>query len=163
MLWYYQESLGRIINVTLATCVYLLFLLKEYKQNHHLSNNNYLLLIPTSMKSLLINTNNATSAIVVVFFSVIFITSFVASQAQGSGGDDSDSACVAPVSGCINGMFKQSTCTCQCIPPFCPLDGNCLATELSCEDPWVDCELGVDCPWWVNYLTTEECTTGSKV
>jgi hypothetical protein len=60
-------------------------------------------------------------------------------------------------------MFKQSTCSCQCIPPFCPVDGNCLATDTTCEDPWVDCEMGVDCPWWVNYLTTDECTTGPVV
>ena len=97
-----------------------------------------------------------------VILPVLFLFFFLASPAHGED-DAALSACVTPPNGCPNGMFKQSTCSCQCIPPFCPVDGNCLATDTTCEDPWVDCEMGVDCPWWVNYLTTDECTTGPVV
>lgn len=64
---------------------------------------------------------------------------------------------------CVNGMFYQAQCSCQCIPPFCPDDyGNCIVSG-TCEDPWAGCERGVNCPWWKNPSKAESCDTGPLV
>lgn len=71
--------------------------------------------------------------------------------------------CDIPTAGCANGMFNQVTCSCDCIPPFCPdALGNCLVSG-TCEDPWKNCTRGKNCPWWANPLKAESCTTGPKV
>jgi hypothetical protein len=71
--------------------------------------------------------------------------------------------CDIPTAGCANGMFNQVTCSCDCIPPFCPdALGNCLVSG-TCEDPWTNCTRGKNCPWWSNTLKAESCTTGPKV
>ena len=64
---------------------------------------------------------------------------------------------------CVNGMFNQANCSCECIPPFCPdIYGNCIVSG-TCDDPWADCERGVNCPWWKNPSKAESCDTGALV
>jgi hypothetical protein len=64
---------------------------------------------------------------------------------------------------CVNGMFNQAQCSCECIPPFCPdVYGNCIVSG-TCEDPWANCERGVNCPWWKSPSKAESCDTGSLV
>ena len=79
--------------------------------------------------------------------------------------DNSGFACDIPTSGCVNGMFSQTKCVCECIPPYCPdLFGECKAPLNNCGgNPWSDCTRGENCPWWVNPLKGESCTTGPNV
>ncbi|KAL7542893.1 hypothetical protein ACHAXR_012194 [Thalassiosira sp. AJA248-18] len=73
--------------------------------------------------------------------------------------------CEIPPNGCINGMMNLVTCACDCIPPYCPYnDGTCTLPSGNCGgNPWTECTRGVDCPWWVNPLKDESCTTGPEV
>jgi hypothetical protein len=73
--------------------------------------------------------------------------------------------CDIPTAGCTNGMFNQDKCECECISPFCPdINGDCLNPSNSCGgNPWASCTRGEDCPWWVNPLKAESCTTGPRV
>ncbi|KAL9182938.1 hypothetical protein ACHAXT_004217 [Thalassiosira profunda] len=87
-----------------------------------------------------------------------------------SGGESAaasiDSECAPPADGCGNGLFSRSTCECQCLRPYCPdpTHGRCTATGIDCGgNPWASCLRGVDCPWHVNPLKAESCTTGPYV
>lgn len=73
--------------------------------------------------------------------------------------------CDIPTAGCTNGMFNRDKCECECIPPFCPdWFGDCTNPTGACGgNPWSDCARGVDCPWWVDPLEAESCTTGPEV
>ncbi len=73
--------------------------------------------------------------------------------------------CDVPTHGCTNGMFNRALCECQCIPPFCAdQNGDCTDPSQDCGDvKWRDCTRGVNCPWWVNALRAESCTTGPNV
>ena len=71
-----------------------------------------------------------------------------------------------PSAGCTNGMFDYEYCGCICIPPFCPdAMGDCTIPSGGCTDQQVNggCQRGVDCPWWVNELKAESCSTGTTV
>mmetsp|Transcript_5616 Transcript_5616/g.12239 ORF Transcript_5616/g.12239 Transcript_5616/m.12239 type:complete len:700 (+) Transcript_5616:209-2308(+) len=73
--------------------------------------------------------------------------------------------CEIPTAGCTNGMFNQAMCECECIEPFCH-DGNgdCTNPSNNCGgNRWKSCTRGVNCPWWVNALKAESCTTGPDV
>lgn len=64
---------------------------------------------------------------------------------------------------CVNGMFSQAKCACECIPPFCPDEhGDCIVAG-TCDDPWEGCEMGENCPWWDNPSKAESCDTGPLV
>ncbi|KAL7471724.1 hypothetical protein ACHAXS_012027, partial [Conticribra weissflogii] len=73
-------------------------------------------------------------------------------------GDDS------PIN-CMNGLWNEDICECECIPPFCPdINGQCAATWVcSPTNPWSNCVRGVDCPWWKNPLKANSCATGPEV
>eukprot|EP00571_Detonula_confervacea_P012358 CAMPEP_0172303322 /NCGR_PEP_ID=MMETSP1058-20130122/4864_1 /TAXON_ID=83371 /ORGANISM="Detonula confervacea, Strain CCMP 353" /LENGTH=477 /DNA_ID=CAMNT_0013014077 /DNA_START=29 /DNA_END=1458 /DNA_ORIENTATION=+ len=73
--------------------------------------------------------------------------------------------CDIPTNGCTNGMFNQELCECQCIVPFChDLFGDCTNPSNACGgNPWVQCERGVNCPWFTNPLKLGGCTTGPNV
>ncbi|KAL3771270.1 hypothetical protein ACHAWU_005174 [Discostella pseudostelligera] len=45
--------------------------------------------------------------------------------------------CDIPTAGCANGMFNQVTCSCDCIPPFCPdaLAKDDIASAVSATAP----------------------------
>ena len=79
--------------------------------------------------------------------------------------DNSGFACEIPTSGCVNGMFSTTKCQCECIPPYChDLFGECNAPLNNCGgNPWSDCTRGENCPWWVNPLKGESCTTGPNI
>ncbi len=66
---------------------------------------------------------------------------------------------------CPNGLFNQGKCVCECIPPYCPDQfGNCQSLAGNCGgNPWEECVRGINCPWWVNPLKAEGCTTGPVV
>jgi len=70
-----------------------------------------------------------------------------------------------PAKGCSNGMYNSETCQCDCIPPFCrDAMGECNQPLNNCGgNPWQDCELGVNCPWWVSTIASETCITGNSV
>ena len=64
---------------------------------------------------------------------------------------------------CVNGMFNQAACTCECIAPFCAdVYGNCIVSG-TCDNPWEACEKGVNCPWWKHTSNAESCETGPLV
>ena len=70
----------------------------------------------------------------------------------------------AVLTNCQNGLFNQEKCACDCIPPYCPdLTGDCTNPSNRCDNPWTECEKGVDCPWFKNALTMESCATGWEV
>ena len=66
---------------------------------------------------------------------------------------------------CINGLWNEDRCKCECIPPFCPdIFGTCSAPLNNCGgNPWVNCVRGKNCPWWRSLLRAESCTTGPDV
>ncbi len=71
-----------------------------------------------------------------------------------------------PSAGCTNGLWNEAECHCDCIPPFCrDVYGACSlgVCGASAVAAWADCEAGLNCPWWVNPLKTERCTTGPEV
>mmetsp|Transcript_1311 Transcript_1311/g.2340 ORF Transcript_1311/g.2340 Transcript_1311/m.2340 type:complete len:656 (+) Transcript_1311:131-2098(+) len=74
-------------------------------------------------------------------------------------------ACDIPASGCSNGMFNQARCECECIEPFCPDgSGDCTNPSNDCGgNKWKDCTMGIDCPWWINAMRAESCTSGPNV
>mmetsp|Transcript_20609 Transcript_20609/g.38971 ORF Transcript_20609/g.38971 Transcript_20609/m.38971 type:complete len:385 (-) Transcript_20609:175-1329(-) len=78
-----------------------------------------------------------------------------------------DIFCVAPSSGCTNGMFNQAKCKCDCIVPYCPdLYGDCSDPSNDCGgNLWAQCtsDADVNCPWWVDVSKAESCTTGPDV
>jgi len=94
---------------------------------------------------------------------------------DGSGGrslqeDEEDLSliiCEIPTEGCKNGMYNVKKCACECIPPYCPYvlgGGDCTLPSADCGgNPWGDCKRGLDCPWWINPLKAESCTTGPQV
>lgn len=73
--------------------------------------------------------------------------------------------CDTPTNGCSNGMFNKQKCECECISPFCPdAGGDCSTPTDDCGgNPWVDCERGVDCPWWIHPMKAEACIPGPDV
>ena len=82
---------------------------------------------------------------------------------QGQGGQENICGDAA-LTKCQNGLFNQELCACDCIPPYCPdLIGDCTNPSNKCDNPWTECEKGVDCPWWNNLLTLESCATGWEV
>ena len=73
--------------------------------------------------------------------------------------------CDIPTSGCSNGMFNQAKCECECLSPFChDMNGDCTNPSNNCGgNVWAQCTRGVNCPWWVNPMKAESCTTGPSV
>lgn len=75
--------------------------------------------------------------------------------------------CDIPTNGCTNGMFNVDECVCECIPPYCPFPdkyGDCTNPSNACGgNKWLNCERGVNCPWWTNPMKDESCTTGPEV
>lgn len=79
-------------------------------------------------------------------------------------GQNNGFVCDIPTNGCTNGMFNQALCECHCIPPFCAdRNGDCTIQDDCGEVKWKDCTRGVNCPWYVNVLRAESCTTGPNV
>ena len=67
--------------------------------------------------------------------------------------------------GCQYGLFNTTSCTCDCIQPFCTdvSSGECITATQCPDDPFGSCVRGLNCPWWVNPLNSESCTTGPSV
>lgn len=76
--------------------------------------------------------------------------------------------CTRPTT-CASGLWSAAACRCECIPPICRnATGSCAAgpgfTGACDANPWEDCTLGADCPWWDNDLRkAESCTTRRRV
>lgn len=68
-------------------------------------------------------------------------------------------------SSCQYGLFNTTSCTCDCIQPFCTdvSSGECTTATQCSTDPFKSCVQGLNCPWWVNHMNSESCTTGPSV
>ncbi|KAL7435354.1 hypothetical protein ACHAXH_005049 [Discostella pseudostelligera] len=78
----------------------------------------------------------ASRRLYIAVYIVLFARTLLLVNADGADDFDCDS------SACTNGMFNQATCSCECIPPFCPdMYGNCIVAG-TCDDPWSNCEQG---------------------
>ena len=66
-------------------------------------------------------------------------------------------------SGCGKGLWSDATCRCECAPTICRnATGSCSDSSGQCDagNPWEDCSLGTDYPWWDNdKRKAKSCTT----
>ena len=67
--------------------------------------------------------------------------------------------------GCQYGLFNTTSCSCDCIQPFCTdvSSGECTTATQCPNNPFESCVRGLNCPWWVNPMNSEACTTGPLV
>jgi hypothetical protein len=67
--------------------------------------------------------------------------------------------------GCQYGLFNTTSCSCDCIQPFCTdvSSGECTTATQCPNNPFESCVRGLNCPWWVNPMNSEACTTGPSV
>lgn len=103
------------------------------------------------------------ASIVAAVAAAIVESENVTEAIASSSGTNDGFLCDFPTAGCANGMFNQVLCACECIPPFCPDAFGTCAVSGACDDPWIECVRGENCPWWPNPVKAESCTTGPVV